>query len=203
MQFLLIGILCLASLALLLLGLAQWRRGRHLAGAANELGLAFSVDDPFDLPRRYAGFRLMQAGHSPFADNVIFGRYRGWPLRSFDYRLEAGHGTQRHVRRYSVLSAEVAETFPAVMLWPQDSACPDPRRAEEAVPVPNGWYASGDAATARRVGQCMPPADASGMSIEIDRGLLLFCIPRRLGGSELAATLEIVSNCLKGLQASA
>ncbi len=99
------------------LGWSRRRRAGKCARIANEMGMRFSADDPFDLTGRYWGFVLTCAGHSALAENVIYGRCRGWRLRAFDYSFEAGHGQRRLLRRYSVIVADTDLRLPDVLMW--------------------------------------------------------------------------------------
>jgi hypothetical protein len=113
----LIGALGVGLVVLTWLGLAQRRRRRLLARAAHQMGMKFSPADLFDLTRRYGGFVLASAGHSRRAENVLYGRYAGWPLRAFDFCFEAGHGPRRLARRYSVIVADTDLDLPPALMW--------------------------------------------------------------------------------------
>jgi hypothetical protein len=115
--FILMAALACATLVLGWLGLTQRRRQTLLARGASELGLKFSLTDPFDLTRRHHELVLASAGHNMRAENVIYGRYGGWVVRVFDYQFEAGHGPGRLVRRYTVAVAETDMELPPALIW--------------------------------------------------------------------------------------
>ena len=71
----LVSVLVGAVIAFVFMGLTKVRRTRRLARAAHERGMRFFRDDPYDVPRRYAGSAVISAGHSPRANNVIDGRF--------------------------------------------------------------------------------------------------------------------------------
>jgi hypothetical protein len=79
--------------------------------------MRFSAADPFDIPRRYADFVLISNGHSPWANNVTYGRLGGRRVRAFDFRYEVGHGTRRVARHYRVIVVEADQVLPDALMW--------------------------------------------------------------------------------------
>lgn len=98
-------------------GLRQWRRRGRMARKSGTLGLRFSVDDPFDIPRRYAELALMGSGHSLTAENVTYGYLENRPARAFDLHYEIGHGTRRLMRRYGGVLLEMPRALPELLVW--------------------------------------------------------------------------------------
>ena len=109
--------LIIAVMIFTAVGLRQWRRRVRLARKAEEEGLRFSVDDLFDVPRRYAELALMGNGHSLTAENVTYGHLEGRPVRAFDLNYEIGHGTRRLMRRYGGVLLEMPRALPDLLVW--------------------------------------------------------------------------------------
>jgi len=149
----LIGALGAGLLALAWMGVAQRRRRRRLARVGGRMGLKFSPADPFDLTRRYAGFVLASAGHSPRAENVLYGRYDRWALRAFDFYFEAGHGPRRLARRYSVIAADTDLPLPAALIWHAGDREHVPLRARGPAPRVGPWRAIAGGAFCRRLSE--------------------------------------------------
>jgi hypothetical protein len=99
------------------MGVRQRRRQGALARKALKLGLRFSGDDLFDIPRRYAEMSLMGSGHSLAAQNVMYGHMENDPVRAFDLNYEIGHGTSRSTRRYLGALLEVESPLPELLVW--------------------------------------------------------------------------------------
>ena len=113
----LVSVVVGAVIAFVFMGLTMVRRTRRLARAAHERGMRFFRDDPYDVPRRYAGSAVISAGHSPRANNVIDGRFNGRPVRAFDFRCELGHGTRRMTRHYAVMAFEADRASEPLLMW--------------------------------------------------------------------------------------
>ena len=143
---LLIGGLIASAVYFVLKGLRQLRRTRALAGKAQEMGLQFSPDDPFDLPVALAGFALVSSGHSPRAENVIYGRLDGRTVRAFDFRYEVGHGAQRQTRHYSVITVEPPHEVNSMLMWHEDDAASAPMSLRLANQRIGGWLYEGSSA---------------------------------------------------------
>ena len=204
MPTVLIAILSVAALMRVAMAGARWRRRRALARAAHELGLRFSAEDPFDLPRRYAGSALMQLGHSACAENVVFGRLAGWPLRWFDYRFEAGHGPHRLTRQLNVVAAETQLQCGLAL------ACRGTAGGEamgvlcEVFPVEGGWWRrAAHAKQADRLIGAWPATGSEAVSIHAFGGVVLFALPQCAGARQLARQLTAVTDCLDALAAKA
>ncbi len=109
--------LVIAVMIFTAVGFRQWRRRARVARKSGELGLRFSVDDPFDIPRRYAELALMGSGHSLTAENVTYGYMENRPVRAFDLHYEIGHGTRRLMRRYGCVLLEMPRPLPELLVW--------------------------------------------------------------------------------------
>lgn len=195
-QLLLIGILGVAGLVMLALGLVQWNRGRQMARAANELALNFSTEDPFDLPRRYAAFSLMQAGHSTQANHVLFGRLKGMLVRAFDLRYEAGHGTQRQMCRQTVITVEDDWNHPTSVIWSPAFDCPV-LLMSDYVKLPSGWQVMGDASLADRMAGFWTDGRPE-VLVETRRDVVMLAF-EPLGRQELVAQLQNLLQLLESL----
>jgi hypothetical protein len=180
-----------AAAGLAVLGLLQRLRRRAMERRAHEAGLHFSAEDTFDVPRRCAAFALCAAGHSPQASNVTYGRVRGLPVRAFDFRYEAGHGTRRSTRYYGVVLVE-AGTRPApalrgdVLMWNGRDAARAPAAAQRPDGTLRGWSWRGDARQARWMADRCEALAASGLSVEVRREGVLFCFPAHRPGVRAA-----------------
>jgi hypothetical protein len=113
----LLAVLALLVGTALFVRLLRRRRRLAIGRAAHELALQFSPTDLFDLPRRYSHFVLPSAGHSPRAENVVYGHRERFQVRAFDFLFEVGHGPRRLARRCGALVAETDVHFPPVLLW--------------------------------------------------------------------------------------
>jgi len=179
---LLVGVLVASVVSFAIMGLLQRRRTRRIARKAHEMGMRFSSDDPFDMPRRYAGFALMGSGHSPKAGNVTYGRLDGQPVRAFDFRYEVGHGTRRLTRHYSVIVSETDTPTPPVLMWHEQDAECAPLAVRSSDRQTACWRYVGSEAIASALAEaCMPLAE-DGLSLQIFGTAVMFCVPKRRGG---------------------
>ncbi len=199
MQLLLIGILGVVTLALVVMAASQWRRRVAWRQAATECSLKFSSQDIFDLVRRYAGFALMQAGHSAYADNVIHGKLSGWSFRAFDYRFEAGHGPQRVTRRYCVVAAETPLYLAGASVWRDVELDSPAGLTSTAAPQETDWGVAGDAEAAAMLTGCWPAEGSQAIWMQAAEGVVLFATPDRLGGGKLRRQLRAVTTALDRL----
>ena len=206
MQIVLLMVLVLvlgaAVLSLCGLGLFQHFRTASLARRAHESGLHFSAEDAFDVPRRCAAFALCSAGHSPQAANVTYGRIGGLPVRAFDFRYEAGHGTRRSTRYYCVVLLEVPAPRP-VLLWNHLDAAGAPPAARMPDGACRPWSYRGDAEAAMRLAEGCESLAGSGASIEARLEGVLFCFPVRRRSDTYAPWLKIAPGLIDSLGLSA
>lgn len=196
------GILGLATLALTVLGVRQWRRRRMVARAAHRIGLRFAADDPLEMTRRYGAFALVRGGHSARAENVVFGRVKGCYLRAFDFSIEAGHGPHRAIRRCGVVAADARSAMGDALLWRGEGACPSSLPVPRARVLPEGWQGDGEADLTDRLAgawRAEPGGVGEPVSVECRQGLLLFALPRWADGAALTRCLEAVAECLEKL----
>jgi len=198
---LLVFVLVAACGSFVVMGLMQSRRTRRLRREANELGLRFSVDDPFDVLRRYADFALIGCGHSARAGDVTYGRLGARLVRAFNFRYEVGHGTRRTTRHYNVVVIESEGSFARVLMWNDNDSDAAPLQAR----APDGhvgcWSYRGDAEVAAALAEARSQADhQQAESYEMNEtGLMVFApVSGRLHGysaniaraTEAAAVLE-------------
>ena len=125
LMILLMTLLVTAGLAML--AVASWRRGRRrarLAKLAADLGFRYSREDPFEIPRRYAEFVLVAAGHSPVVTNMISGHVEGMAVRAFDFQYEVGHGARRMARQYGAILLETGSPLPRLLMWHNGDSSP-------------------------------------------------------------------------------
>jgi hypothetical protein len=90
------------------------KRIKELAAAAVQLGLQFSVDDPFGTLSE--PFQLLRKGDGQGVENVMWGSWRGLELRQFDfwYYEESSDSKGNRSRTYYRFSC---------VLCPIDAAC--------------------------------------------------------------------------------
>lgn len=180
---------------------ALWRQRRRriqLARLAHSVGMQFSPDDPFDLPRRYGDFVVCSAGHSSRAENVVYGRRDGLYVRSFDFRFEVGHGAGRLVRRYSVLAIDTDLDLPGCLFWHE--------RDNEHVPVEVGllrdrwgsWLMRGSP-TDRRLADCLTTGSDEPLDVQVSRRTVLVHSPRRWRPEEFIAWMQRAAPCVVAL----
>ncbi len=175
----LMGTLVAGMVALSALAVGQRRRRRRLARAAHEMGMNFSSVDPFGLTQRYDAFVLTGAGHSPRAENVIYGRQGGWGVRAYDYRFEAGHGPGRLTRRYCVIVVETGGRLPEAMLWHAADAEAVPLAAQAATSQVGPWLVAAGESSAERLAGAFATFGSEPISIEShDESLMVFAAVR-------------------------
>ncbi len=196
----LMGTLGVGTLVLASMGRRQWRRRKGLARVAHEMGMKFSAKDPFELSRRYPSFVLASAGHSPRAENVIYGRYEGWYLRAFDYRFEAGHGPRRLVRRYTVIVSDTDLPVPPTLLWHEQ----DPDHLPLAVQSPlgrlQGWLVVAGPEFAGTLAAAFEGLRDQPVNLQIDRRSVMLCSAVPWRPEELAAWIAQAAAGLSRLQ---
>jgi hypothetical protein len=184
------------------LGWAERRRRTGLARLAYPLGLQYSEEDLFDLTGRYLGFVLPSAGHSPRAENVVYGRYGDWHLRAFDYHFEVGHGTRRLSRRYGVMAVDTDWDFPRALLWHVDDLGHAPLAAAQAGARIGPWQASGEGAFAAALAEAFSAFAAEPASIQTLQQTVMVFAPVRWKPSELAGRMDRLAAAMESLKKS-
>jgi hypothetical protein len=162
------------------MGALQARRTGALARWANETGMLFAADDPFDLPRKYANFALVAGGHSGRACNVTHGPLEGLPVRAFDFHYELGHGTRRLSLHYGVVAAETGQELPAVLMWNERQPGFAPLAALCRDAEVRGWSFRGSASLAALLGGACPDLADRAACIETRGTILMLAAPVRL-----------------------
>ena len=116
----------LVILALLLVGLGVWysyyrkqQRRQGLAAFASQYGLVFSPDDPFGLIGY--PFRLFSRGDGRGCENVVYGEWKGIPIREADYwyydeTTDSQGRRSKSYHRFSVVIADVGIDTPPVSI---------------------------------------------------------------------------------------
>ena len=135
------------------------RRTARLAQKAYQLNMRFAAADPFDIPRRFSRFAVISGGHSPSASNVSYGRIDGCPVRAFDFRYEAGHGTRRQTRHYGIIAIEVPDPLPEVLMWADSDARAAPADARRRDRRLGAWSFRGDEGLARTLAEACAGLD--------------------------------------------
>jgi hypothetical protein len=113
-----VGILLVAAVAFGAWYYAHKRRQEFAAFAAQH-GLGYAADDPFDmlgLP-----FALFRKGDGRGIDNVLWGPWRGEPIRAFDYwyydeSTDSGGGRSRTYHRHTCVLLEHEGVFPPLAI---------------------------------------------------------------------------------------
>ena len=186
----LIGVLVAAVVSFAVMGLLQHRRTNVLAGKAHRMGMRFSVEDPFDVPRRYADFARIASGHSASAHNVTYGRLGGLPVRAFDFRYEIGHGTRRTARHYGVVVIETSEALPPLVMWnDRDVECA-PLASHQCDGHVACWAYLGPEPLAAAVGYACRALADRGAGMQAVGHAVMLCVPirsRRQDYSDLMA----------------
>lgn len=200
MPWLLVGILGVCSIVLIVAGLRQWARRRHLGRFAHECGLKFSWRDPFGLIQGYGACRLMQAGHSAHVDGVLFGRFGDWNVRMFDLGFEVGHGPNRSVRRYTMIAAELPHPVATSLVWRDGGdelsvALPTPAPR----PIDQRWTFTDDATIAGAVRDAWGAEASESIGVETAERLVLFATADSLDGEGLLRQLVAAAACLAAL----
>jgi hypothetical protein len=162
-----------------IMGYLQRRRTFALARMAGEKGLRFSVDDPFDVARRYADFCLLSAGHSAKAHNVTYGRIDQCSLRAFDFRYEVGHGTRRSTRRYNVVVVETPDSMAPVLMWNLIDADNAPLAARQSGETVLAWTCGGDIHLRHALATAAMPFAEDGLSVQTCGSTLMLASPVR------------------------
>lgn len=178
---LLTGVLLVAVVTFVVIALAQAHRTRSLRRESRQMGLRFSADDPFDVPRRYADFTLIGSGHSPRACNVTYGRLDGRFVRAFDFRYEVGHGTRRVTRHYKVIVLEATLPGLHLLMWNDDDTASAPLCARAVDGHVASWSYRGGGELAASLAHAQSMAAGQASSFEIGpAGLMIFTPARRL-----------------------
>lgn len=203
MQVLLIAVLIAATLALAGLAWVQRRRRWILARIADECGMRFAAHDPFDVARRYGQCELMQAGHSAYAENVIYGHVGHWLLRAFDCHVEAGHGPHRLTRRLSVVAADVDFPCAPALVWRGGQAHGLSVLPVAPLSLADGWQGCGEPAQVQRLIRSWAAGGPQTVCIQACGTTLLFWADRRLGPPALVRQLRAAAGCLDVVDAQA
>jgi hypothetical protein len=200
LALLLVAGLAASTVWFVVVGASHARRTKVLARRANEMGMLFSVDDPFDIPRRYADFAIVSSGHSGRACNVTHGRIEGLPARAFDFHYELGHGTRRLRRCYGVVSLETGGQLPSLLLWQEPEATFAPLAVLQTDGRRGGWSFRGEAVLADIVLAADPAPPGLGACFETQGGTLILATPvrRRQDYAASLAALGRVFLAVKG-----
>lgn len=196
----LVGVLAATVIAFAVMGLAGALRARRLARKAHQGEMRFFRDDPYDLPRRYAGFAVIASGHSPLANNVTDGRMDGRGVRAFDFRCELGHGTRRTTRHYHVLAAETGLDAGTLLMWHQADGDLCPLEARAAAGRAGDWTYRGDGRLAAALALAGGALAGLSASIEVRGGVLLVSAPGRRLALDYAATWDDLRGLLAALR---
>lgn len=173
LPLLLVMVPVLAVACFALVYLRQRRRVRRLADRAREAGMSFSRDDVFELPVRYAGMALVGGGHSPWAANVTHGQFEGLAVRSFDLRLEAGHGPRRLLRQYAVTVVETGGPLSELILWNSRFAEDAPLQARRVDGKAGEWAFRGPAPSAETLAEACEGLESRLVCLQLHGGALL------------------------------
>jgi len=188
---LLISLLVASVTYFAIMGLVQHRRARGLARKAHRMNLRFSRDDPFDIPRRYARFTLMNGGHSPRASNVMHGRIDGRLVRGFDFHFEIGHGTRRLTRHYGVIIVETNQPVPRGILWSRGDSESAPLVVRRAIRSAAGdWISTGSHQVQSILRENATALVDKEISVETGEAAIMFYIPIRRRKQSFTDSLE-------------
>jgi hypothetical protein len=185
------------------MGFLQRRRSVVLARNAHRMALHFAAGDLFDVPRRYGGFALLAAGHSPKADNVTYGRLNGLPVRAFDLHYEVGHGTRRIMRSYGVVVVETESDLPPLLMWNDNDLAAAPLAARRARDRFLSWSCNGRLDLAEKLAECCRDVADEGVSLQIRDKTVLLCFPLRKRRQDYMGILHHVRRLIERLGLSA
>jgi len=201
LQPVLVGLLMAVVLAgvaaMVVTSLRQHGRRMRLGQLASQHGLRFSVDDPFDVPRRYADFALVASGHSTAASNVIFGHVEGMPVREFDFQYEVGHGTRRLTRRYGVILLEMPSDPGSLLMWHEEDS--PPVSAGQARQQFGPWIFCGPRTLVEAVAGIGQDLFAKGGCVEVRRSVMLIAVPAPIGPRQCPAQLASIATAVRKL----
>ena len=184
LMVLLLLVLVAAVVSFSVMGLLQLRRARALARSAYDRQLRFSGNDPFDLPLRYRSLALIRSGHSPRASNVTYGRLEGRPLRSFDFRYEAGHGPRRTSRNYHVVVAETIGELPPVIMWNDRDRDWTPLEAQPSAGRLGPWVFKGSPEAVETLGEVCGDLAEKGVNVQCAGRVVMLCVPLQRGQTD-------------------
>jgi hypothetical protein len=194
------GVLLAAVVSFVVMGLRQRRRRRRLARDAHAAGLRFAAEDPFDVPRRYRRFALVEAGHGPQAHNVTYGRVHGLPIRAFDFRYEVGHGTRRLTRHYGVVVAETGLRLPSTLLWNRQDLEAAPLVARRCRRPLGPWTCAGQDELVAKLASAAAGFGEKGGSIQTEEGTVMLCAPAARRQRGYARGIEDMVRVLRALR---
>ncbi len=193
------GVLLAAVVSFVVMGLDQRRRRNRAAGRAHASGFLFAPEDPFDVPRRYRGFALMEVGHSPRAYNVTYGRMGGLPLRAFDFRYEVGHGTRRLARQYAVVVVETVQRLTPMLMWNRHDVEVAPLAVRRCVVSSGLWRCDCPEGAAELATSDTDAFASAGGSIQTLDGAVMLCCPEGRRRSGRSAAMEAAMPVLRAL----
>lgn len=193
------GVLLAAVVSVVVMGIRQRRRCQRLSQQAHGSGLRFAAEDPFDVPLRYRHFALIDAGHSPRAHNVTYGRLHGLPVRAFDFRYEVGHGTRRLTRHYAVVVVETEQSLPAVLLWNREDLEAAPLTVRHCRHCLGPWVCDCITEPIAKLAAGVSSFGEAGGSIQTRNGTVLLCGPEGRGQRRYTAGLEAVTEVMRVL----
>lgn len=199
LQWVLMSFLVLAAALLMGVGLAQRRHRGALARLAEQLGLRLAVRDFMGLPARYARCLLMQAGHSAYAQNILFGRLGNCFLRAFDYRFEVGHGPQRQSCRLTVVAGETQRQRPSAAVWREAPAAAALVCMERLATSPQGDRWVGDESSVRELAAAWPQELGPVTLLTAGRVVLAAC-PGKLTPQALTELLHATAQWVERLE---
>jgi len=195
-----VSVLVVSVAFFVVMGLRQKRRTEALSRRAHEMGLRFSVTDPFDIPRRYGDFALVANGHGGRAENVAYGRVGAWPLRGFDFRYELGHGTRRVTKLYSVVVVETELHLPTVLMWNDADVEFAPITSRHCDGRLDCWTYAGEETFARVLAGACGDLAGDAASIETRGSVLMLCVPVRAGAGHTDGRLGKAVRMIEALQ---
>ncbi|MFP3937207.1 MAG: hypothetical protein ACLFVW_02615 [Phycisphaerae bacterium] len=193
------GVLFAAVVSVVVMGIRQRRRRLRLSQQAHGSGMRFAAEDPFDVPLRYRHFALIDAGHSPRAHNVTYGRLHGLPVRAFDFRYEVGHGTRRLTRHYAVVVVETGRSLPPVLLWNREDLEAAPLAVRHCRRCLGPWVCGDVTEPARKLAAAAASYGEAGGSVQTRNQALLLCGPEGRRQRRYTAGLEAVSDVVRVL----
>ena len=100
--------------------IAAEKRRKEISAVAARLGLRFSSEDPFNLPRRHSHMPAFKKGHSRTAYNIMYGERDGLYTVAADYRYTVSSGKNSRTYRMTYCLLYTDKAFCNLHLRPEN-----------------------------------------------------------------------------------
>jgi len=110
---------CLVVGLLVVAYISNKKKQEALAAWAAQQGFQFSARDPFDIPKRFDEFGLMQQGHSHAASDVLWKSSDGGELLIFEYSYKTGSGKDESTHTCCACSWQLPVALGSLVIRPE------------------------------------------------------------------------------------